>query len=85
LDTRISALAAVDERVERTDDVVAVHSQIEGEVVARTRRYTCVGQLELCRYRRHDRLRAITARHREPIRAAQHRTAHQGFEVASGP
>ena len=59
-----AALTAVDERVERADDVVAVDAEVEREVVARARRHTRIRQVELRGDRGDDRLRAIAARHR---------------------
>ena len=58
-------LAAVDERVQGADDVVAVDAEVEREVVARAGGDARVGQAALGRDRRDDRLRAVAAGHRE--------------------
>ena len=64
------ALAAVDEGVERPDDVVAVDSEIEREVVAGAGRDARVGQVELGGDRGDDGLGAVAAGHRQPVGAA---------------
>ena len=74
-------LAAVDERVQGADDVVAVDAEIEREVVARTGRYARVGQAALGGDRRDDRLRAVAAGHREPVGAAIEGAADEPLEV----
>ena len=79
-----AALAAVDERVERADDVVAVDAEVEREVVARARRDAGVGQVELGGDRGDDRLRAVAAGHRQPVGAAGDRVAHELLEVPRG-
>ena len=75
---------AVHERVERADDVVAVHAEVEREMVARSRRDAGVGQSVLGGDRRDDRLRAVAARHRERVGAALDGRAHERLEVAPG-
>ena len=58
-------LAAVDEGVEGSDDVIAVHPQIESEVVARTRRDTGEGQTVVGGRGGDDRLGAVPTRRGE--------------------
>ena len=50
------ALAAVDERVQRTDHVVTIDSEVEREVVACARGHAGVGQAALGGQGRHDGL-----------------------------
>ena len=61
-------LAAVDEGVEGSDDVVPVHPQIQGEVVAGARRDAGVGQSVFGGRGGDDRLGAVPARRRERVR-----------------
>ena len=75
------SLAAVDERVEGADDVVAVDAEVEREVVARAGGNAGVRQPALGRDRRDDRLRAVAAGHRERVGAAIERPAHERLEV----
>ena len=75
------ALAAVDERVEGANDVLAVNAEIEREVVARTRRHARVGQVELGGDRRDDGLGAVAAGHREPVGSAGDRLANEPLEI----
>ena len=75
------ALAAVDERVERADDVVAVDAEVEREVVARAGGDAGVGQTALGGDRRDDRLRAVAAGHRQPVGAALDGGADERLEV----
>ena len=75
------ALAAVDERVQRADDVVAVDAEVEREVVARAGRYARVRQAALGGDRRDDRLRAVAAGHRERVGAAIESAADERLEV----
>ena len=77
--------AAVAEGVERSHDVVAVDPEIERKVVTRARRYACVGQVELRRDRRDDRLRAVAAGHRKPVGAAGDSVPDELFEILPGP
>ena len=72
-----AALAAVDERVERADDVVAVDPEVEREVVAGAGRDAGVGQAVLGGDRGDDRLRAVAAGHRERVGAVGDRVAHE--------
>ena len=62
-----TSLAAVDERVERPDDVVAIDPEIEREVVPGAGRDARVREVELGGDHRDDRLRAVSARHRERV------------------
>ena len=78
------ALAAVDERVEGADDVVAVDAEVEREVVARAGGHARVGQPALGGDRRDDRLRAVAAGHRERVGAALDRPANERLEVLAG-
>ena len=78
-------LAAVDERVEGADDVVAVDAEVEREVVARAGGHARVGQPVLGGDRGDDRLRAVAAGHREPVGAALDRAADERLEVLAGP
>ena len=73
--------AAVDERVEGADDVVAVDAEVEREVVARAGGDARVGQPHLGGDLGDDRLRAVAARHREPVGAALHGAADERLEV----
>ena len=50
------SLAAVDERIEGADDVIAIDAEVEREVVSGSRRHAGVGQVELRGDRGHDRL-----------------------------
>jgi hypothetical protein len=75
------ALAAVDERVERTHDVLAIDAEVEREVVARARRDAGVGQIELRGDRGDDGLRAVAAGHRQPVGTAGNGVAHELLEV----
>ena len=79
-----AALAAVDERVERADDVVAIDAEVEREVVACARRHARVRQVELRGDRGDDGLRAVAAGHRQPVGAAGDRVAHEPLEVPRG-
>ena len=76
-------LTAVDERVEGTDDVVAVDAEIEREVVAGPGRDAGVRQPELGGDRGDDRLRAVPAGHGQPVRAARDGGADQRLEVVT--
>ena len=76
-------LATVDERVQRTDDIVAVDAEVEREVVARPRRDAGVGQVELGGDRGDDRLRAVAAGHRQPVGALGDGGAHELLEIAA--
>ena len=78
------SLAAVDERIEGADDVVAVDAEVEREVVARAGGHARVGQPVLGGDRRDDRLRAVAAGHREPVGAALHGPANERLEVLAG-
>ena len=74
-------LAPIDEGVEGADHVFAVDPEVEGEVVARPRGDAGVGKVVLGRDRRHQRLRAVSAGHRQAVGAPLHRRPHQLFEV----
>ena len=76
-------LAAVDERVEGADDVVAIDPEVEREVVAGARRDAGVREVELGRDRGDDRLRAVPAGHRQAVGAASHRVADQRLEIVA--
>ncbi len=76
-------LAAVDEGVEPPDDVVAIDSQVEGEVVAGPRRDAGIGKPELGGDRRDDRLRAVAARHGESVGAAIHGVPYERPQVVA--
>ena len=76
-------LPAVDERVERTDDVVAVDAEIEREVVARARRDAGVRQSELGGDGSHDRLRAVSPGHGQRVRTAFDGVADERLEVVA--
>ena len=76
-------LAAVHERVERADDVVAVDPEVEREMVPGARRYARVRQVELGRDHRDHGLRAVAAGHRERVRALLHRAADELLEVVA--
>ena len=78
-----TALAAVDERIEGADHVVAIYAQIEREVVARARRYAGVGEAELRGDPSHHRLRAVAARHRERVGPARDGVPHKSLEVGA--
>ena len=67
------SLAAVDERVEGADDVVAIDSEVQREVVPGAGGNAGVRQPALGRDRRDDRLRSVAAGHRERVGAAFHR------------
>ena len=62
-------LAAVDERVEGADDVVAVDAEVEREVVAGPGGDAGVRKVELGGDRGDDRLRAVAAGHRQRVGA----------------
>jgi hypothetical protein len=51
-----SALPAVDERVQGTDDVVTVNAEVEREVVSRSGGHTRVREIQVRGHRRHHRL-----------------------------
>ena len=53
-------------------------------MVARARRHAGIGQIELGGDRSDDRLRAVAAGHREPVRSARDRVAHELLEVPEG-
>ena len=80
------ALAAVDEGVERADDVVAVDAEVEREVVARAGRDAGVGQAVR---RRPSPRRSPATRRRRPSPARPRRRATRGAderpEVVAGP
>ena len=76
-------LPSVDKGVERPHDVVAVDTEVEREVVAGAGGHAGVRQPTLGGDGRHDRLRAIPARHRESVRAARPHP-DQGLEVVTG-
>ena len=76
-------LPAVDEGVERTDDVVAVDPEIEREVVARARRNAGVRQRALGGDRSHDGLRAVSPGHRQRVRTAFDRGPDERLEVVA--
>ena len=59
--------AAVDEGVEGPHDIVAVHAQIEREVVAGAGRNAGIRKAVLGGRRRHDGLGAVPAGRREPV------------------
>ena len=77
-------LTAVDERVESADDVVAVHAEVEGEVVPGAGRHAGVRQPELGGDRGDDGLRAVPTRHREPVRATRDRAADKCSRSSPG-
>ena len=77
-------LAAVDERVEGADDVVAVDAEVEGEVVARARRDAGVGKVELGGDGGDDRLRAVAACHRQRVGPVGDRIRASRLEVVAG-
>ena len=77
------SLAAVDKGVEGADDILAIDSQVEREVVARAGGHAGVGQPALGRHRRNDRLRSVAPGHRERISAPFHRPAHERLEVVA--
>ena len=64
-------LAAVDEGVEGPADVVPVHPQVPGEVVAGARRDAGVGQCVFGGRGGDDRLGSVLARRRERVHAAE--------------
>ena len=70
-------LAAGHEGVQGADDVVAVHAEVEGEVVAGAGGDAGEGQAALGGDRGDDRLRPVAARRREPVRAAGDRVARR--------
>ena len=78
-----TAFTALDEGVERADDVVAVDPEVEREMVARSRRDARIGEVELRRDHRHDRLRAVTAGHRQRVRASLHGIADERLEIGA--
>ena len=75
------SLAAVDERVEGADDIVAVDAEVEREVVPGAGGYAGVRQPALGRDRRDDRLRSVAAGHRERVGAAIKCPADERLEV----
>ena len=77
------SLAAVHERVEGADDVVAIDSEVQCEVVPGAGGNAGVGQPALGRDRRDDRLRSVAAGHRERVGAAFHRPADERLEVVA--
>ena len=77
-------LAAVHERVQRADHVVAIDAEVEREVVARPRRDAGVGQAVLGGERRDDGLRTVATRHRQRVGAAVDRPPHQCHQVLPG-
>ena len=79
------ALAAVDERVESADDVVAIDPEVEGEVVARPGGNAGVRQTRLGGDRRDNRLRAVASGHRQRVGAVRDRAPHQFLEVIVAP
>lgn len=77
-------LTAINERIERTDDVVAVNAEIEREVVAGAGGHAGVGQPALGGDLGNDRLRAVPTSHREPVRATLDRAAYEHLKVIAG-
>ena len=77
------SLTPVDERIERTDDVVAIDAKIESEVIARAGRDARIRQVVLGGQLGHDRLRAVAARRSQAVGAALHCVADELFEVVT--
>ena len=77
-------LTAINERVQSTDDVVAVNAEIEREVVAGASRHACVRQPDFGSDLGNDRLRTVPACHCEPVRATLDRATYQRLEVLAG-
>ena len=77
-------LTAINERVQCTDDVVAVNAEIEREVVAGAGRHACVWQPDFGSDLGNDRLRAVPAGHREPVRATLDRATYEHLKVIAG-
>ena len=78
------ALTAINERVKRADDVVAVNAEIECEVIARTGGHARVWQPELGSDRGNDRLRTVPAGHRKAVRTALDRATYEHLKVVAG-
>ena len=76
-------LAAVDEGVQGSDDVVAVHPQVQGEVVARARRDAGEGQSVFGGRGGHDRLGAVPTRRGDPVRARGDGVVHKLLEIVA--
>ena len=74
-------LAPVDEGIEGADHIFAIDAEVEGEVVAGPGRDAGVRQVVLGGDRRHQRLRAVAAGHRQPVGAPPHRGPHQLLEL----
>ena len=77
--------AAVDERIERADDVVSIDAEVEREVIASAGRYARIRQVELRSDHRDDRLRPVASGHRERVGALLNRVADEMLEVLSAP
>src|SRR4029453_7708482 len=78
------ALTAINERVECADDVVAVDTEIEREVIAGTGGHACVRQPELGSDRCNNRLRTVPPGHCQPVRAALDCAAYEHLKVIAG-
>src|SRR5205823_10535339 len=76
-------LAPVDEGVERSDDIVAVHPQVESEVVARTRGDAGVGQTVGSGRSGDDRLSTVPTRRCERVRAPGDRIMHKPLQIVT--
>lgn len=79
------ALAALDQRVQTADDVVAVDAEVQGEVVASPGRDAGVGQVIGRRDLRHDRLRAVSACHGQGVGAGGDRVLDELAQVVAAP
>ena len=75
--------ATTGERIESTDNIVAVNSQVEREMVARPGRNASVREAMLGSEHGHHRLGAIPTGHRQRIGSLVDRFTHQLLEVDS--
>jgi uncharacterized membrane protein YbhN (UPF0104 family) len=76
-----STLAAVDEGVEGTDHVIAVHPKVEREVVSGAGRHARVREIVLRGDGRDNGLGSVAPGHRQGIRPARNRTPNELPEV----
>src|SRR5204863_4090443 len=75
--------AAVDERVQGADYIVAVYAEVKREVVARPGRDAGVGQARVRGDHCHNGLGSVSPGHREPIGATPYGCANELLEVVT--
>ena len=78
-------LQPVSERIERTDDIVAIDTEIEGKVVARPRRDADVRNVVLRRHRRDERLRSVAAGNTDRVRTSRHGSRRDAEQIVAVP